>query len=133
MVEFEFKPVETASIPEAEMKPSFAEIMAMRGKRYCDSTMSVLIDRMVKKCDGDPVKAMEYRYAIKRKAGTKTVMDQKFPQSISNLNYTLFNRENDAVMARLILGSQMVGYYDLSPFLDHTTQCKGFVKNQMGK
>lgn len=132
MVEFEFRAVEKSSIPSSEIDATYSEIISLRAKRYCDSTMSVLIDRLLRRCGGDPVEVQKYRYAIKRKSGTKKLMDDKFPQSISNLNYTVLNRENDAVMARLILGSGMVGYFDLEPFLDHRSARAGFVENQMG-
>jgi hypothetical protein len=132
MVEFEFSPVETDAytLTLAHVGVTFAEIMQTRTKYYCDSAAKALIDRVTNKFD--EAKAKEYRYMIKRKAKTKQIIDEKFPDtSVSHLNYSLFNRENDVVMARLILGSDMIGYFDLEEFYDHTKPITGFAQNQM--
>ena len=116
LVKYEMTAVE---IGETTPIASFYVTVFERIKRaYNQSEFALVFEKLIIETDGDEAKTREYKYAFRRRGAVKGLIADSLPGAVSYGYFTLVKSESDLVMARMVLGAQLIDHYEMEPLYD---------------
>ncbi len=116
LVKYEMTAVE---IGQTTPTASFYVTVFERIKRaYNQAEFALVFEKLMTETGGDEEKTREYKYAFRRRGKAKEIIAETFPDAVSYGYFTLVKTESDLVMARMVLGANLVDHYEMAPLYD---------------